>query len=284
MQTRRTYNDKYMVEALAKALDILEAFNESEDLTLTEICDRIGLNKSRVFRLLHTLTERGYIEKCGDDKRYSLGLKLFGRAACVRRNIRQITLPHMRTLHQKFNETVNLGILDNLDIIYIEMLESSHPFRMATAIGSRSPFNACALGKAIAAYLPESWLDNAISSNTLVKITERTITDQDELKKELRTVRRKRYAVHREETEPGVTCIGSAIFDIGNNPVAGLSLSGPAIRILGQKDEIALALISTCEEISHDIVRSSTANSFQRPARTGFSAYDYIGEKNIASK
>lgn len=250
MKVARTTDDKYLVEAVARAFDILEAFRDSEELTLTEISRRVGLNTSRVFRLLHTLVECGYVERSHDGARYSLGVKLFERAACVRRDLRQISLPFMHQLLEKFNETVNLGILKNGEILYIEMLESSQPFRMAAAVGSRSPVHSTALGKAIVAYLPESDLRDLIAPKRLLKLTERTIVDPEKLKRELQSVRWRGYAIDNEETEPGAACIGAPVFDSSAKPIAAISLSGPAGRILGNQEGIVKALLPVCNEIS----------------------------------
>src|SRR6185369_15832247 len=104
--------ERYTVDSVSKALEVLDAFRQSEELSLAEITERVGLNKSRVFRLLHTLAEYGYIERNDNATRYALGVKLLERAACVRRDLRQLALPYMRQLHELFNETINLGVLD----------------------------------------------------------------------------------------------------------------------------------------------------------------------------
>src|SRR5690349_14741757 len=80
MKLPRETNDKYVVEAVLKALDVLESFRDSEELQLSEISKRVSLNKSRAFRLLHTLCERGYVERGTDGHRYRLGIKLFEHA------------------------------------------------------------------------------------------------------------------------------------------------------------------------------------------------------------
>lgn len=242
--------DRYVVEAVVRALDLLDAFQAAEELTLTEISERVGLNKSRVFRLLHSLAVRGYIERSADGARYTLGVKLIERAACVRRDLRQLALPFMQRLHAQFNETVNLGILDRGEVLYIEMLESSQPFRMAAAVGSRSPWHSTALGKAIAAHLSEEELRPLLQTERLVKLTDRTITDREQVRRVLEKVRCRGYAVDEGETEPGAACIGAPIFNQEGRPVAALSLSGPAERILVHRREIAAALIAACQEIS----------------------------------
>jgi IclR-like helix-turn-helix domain-containing protein len=81
MRPRRAVPGKYAVEAVAKALDVLEAFDHTTDLSLLEISHRVGLNKSRTFRLLHTLSERGYVERGFAGMHYKLGFKVLKRSA-----------------------------------------------------------------------------------------------------------------------------------------------------------------------------------------------------------
>src|SRR5579884_90460 len=101
---------KYVVEAVDKALDVLEAFGDSDGLTLNEIAKRASLNKSRAFRLLFTMSERGYVERTSDGQRYKLGTKLIEHATSFRRDAKVLAQPFMRQLQQRFNETVNLAV------------------------------------------------------------------------------------------------------------------------------------------------------------------------------
>ncbi len=250
MDTSKSLSPTYVIEAVERALDVLEAFVGSERLTLVEISQRVGLNKSRVFRILHTLATRGYIERSLEGAYYSLGVKLCERAAAVRLNVKQVALPYLQRLNQRFNETMNLGVLGDGEVLYIEIIESAHSFRVATTIGKRSPVHSSSLGKAMLAYLDEGSLSALIPPKLLVKRSGRTITDPRQLRKELEKVARRGYAVDDGEDVEGAACIGAPIFDATNKPIAAISVSGPAQRITSRRDEIARALTQACEEIS----------------------------------
>ncbi len=253
MKRPRTIDDKYVVEAVARALDLLEAFCDSEELALNEISRRVGLNKSRSFRLLHTLARRGYVEKTAEGGRYRLGVKLFERAAHVGRDLKRVAQPLMRKLHHQFNETVNLGVIHNGEVLYIDIRESSRAFRMAAAVGSRMPVFATSLGKAIAAHLPEVEAANWFSGRQVSRPTKRTAAGNQTLRNELQAVRRRGYALDNEENEPGVACVGAPIFDNGGRVIAAISVSGPVGRILGNQKRIAGSLVSACKEISRQL-------------------------------
>lgn len=264
MKLPRTTTGKYNVEAVAKALDILEAFGSSEELTLNDICLRAGLSKSRAFRLLFTLAERGYIDRSPGGSRYQLGTRLFERASLMRRDIRQLARPFMRKIQEQFNETVNLSVLNNGEVLYIDILESSRAFRMAATVGCRMPAHLTAMGKAMLAYLPAE--NPASPECALVSGLGRR--ERQVLKRELAVVRRRGYAIDKEQNERGVACVGAAVLDASGRPAAAVSVSGPAYRILAGKKDIAEALVAVCRSISKSL-GFSDASHLAGPALFG---------------
>jgi IclR family transcriptional regulator, KDG regulon repressor len=241
MKTVHTTNGKYLVEAVSRALDVLDSFRDSEELTLNEINRRVGLTKSRGFRLLYTLAEHGYVEKDLEGTHYRLGVKLFERASHLRRDVKRVAEPFMRQIHLRFNETVNLGVIHNGDVLYIDLLEPSRSFRMSAMVGSRMPLKSTSLGKAMLAFLPDG------QGNALLSAAGRA------LKRELDLVRRHGYAIDDEENEPNVACIGVPILDRTGYAVAAMSVSGPVARILPNRKEISAVLIAACREISRQL-------------------------------
>lgn len=260
MKLPRETNDKYVVEAVLKALDVLESFRDSEELQLSEISKRVSLNKSRAFRLLHTLCERGYVERGTDGHRYRLGIKLFEHASSLRRDVKQVAQPYMRKLQLRFNETINLAVLHGGEVLYIDLLESSRPFRMSAMVGSRMPIANTSLGKALIAHAAEHDLEAVF--DTL------TPTELRKLRTEMEIVKRRGYATDQEENEPGVACIGAPIVNEAGVSVGALSISGPSSRILKQEREIGATLAATCKEISRQMGFSERAVSLPVPNRT----------------
>jgi len=246
MKLPRTTTGKYSIEAVAKALDVLEAFNGSEELPLSEICARVGLNKNRTFRLLHTLAERGYIDRGTERSRYQLGASLFERSAHVRRDLRQLARPYMQKLHDRFNETVNLGMLNHGDVFYLDILETSRPFRMMATVGCRMPAHKTAMGKAMLARLTADQSD----SQALALAPKLTPMRREALQRELERACKRGFAIDNEENEPGVACISASILDAAGVPIAAISVSGPAYRILAGKKSLAQAVMAACQEIS----------------------------------
>jgi IclR family transcriptional regulator, KDG regulon repressor len=148
----------------------------------------------------------------------------------------------MRQAQLRFNETVNLAVLHNGEVLYIDLLESSRPFRMSAMVGSRMPISNTSLGKAMIAYASEHELDTVFDTLTPNELRK--------LRAEMEIVRRRGYATDPEENEPGVACIGAPILNEAGVSVGALSISGPSTRIQKQEREIGTTLAGICREIS----------------------------------
>src|SRR5690348_15872594 len=134
MTERRVSNERYVVQAVDRALDVLEAFHGNEESSRNAISKRVGMNKSRTFRLLCTLSRRGYVERTASGLGYTLGLKLFERAAHFRRNWKQSPLPSMERLPRDFNETVNLAVIHAGKLLSLTIHAFSQPFAMSAVV------------------------------------------------------------------------------------------------------------------------------------------------------
>jgi DNA-binding IclR family transcriptional regulator len=266
MKIPRTTSDPYVVEAVLRALDVLEVFDGSCELSLNEISGRTGLNKSRCFRLLHTLALRKYVERTGGGQGYRLGSRPFDRAVGSRRDVREAAHPYLVRLRDEFNETVNLGVIHNGEILYVDLVESQRPFRMSAMVGSRMPAGSTAMGRAILAHMTKE-----AAQEFMEKVSARRA-----LHAELERVRQKGHAIDNEENEPGVACIGTAILDANGLPAAAVSMSGPVHRILVREQEIARALQKICRRVSEQMGFNGSRNSMVRTTDRGTKAASRI--------
>jgi DNA-binding IclR family transcriptional regulator len=160
----------------------------------------------------------------------------------------------MRELLDRFQETVNLGVLEENAVVYVEILESLKAFRTAARVGGRDLPHATAIGKAMLAFLPEKDVERMAADTGLPKRTENTISALPRLKEELAGVRQRGYAVDFEETEVGACCVGAPIFDHRGEVVAAISISGPAFRFSGGNcEETAAVLVEVTSQISQKL-------------------------------
>ncbi len=225
--------DPYIVQPVAKALAVLAFVEDAgQEVGLSDVARALGLPKTSAFRYLYTLTAAGFLAYGNSRDRYRAGLRLHRgkESETSLPRLRELALPVMAHLRTRFNETVNLGIPDRDRVVYVEMIESSRALRMQARIGERHPLNSTSLGKAILAYMPEPERA-ALLRSPLQAMTGRTTVDADSLKRQLRDVARRGYAIEVGENEEGLMCIGAPILDRSGRPIAALSVSAPDARM-----------------------------------------------------
>jgi DNA-binding IclR family transcriptional regulator len=224
---------RYVVKPVLKALQVLVVVGEERrPLALKEICYRVRLPKTTVFRYLQTLAAAGFVTYDVTQDVYHAGHRLFelGQLAGEQLRIRDVALPFMRQLREQFNETVNLGILDGLDVVYVEMVESHRSLRMQATLGSRDPSYSTALGKAMLAYVEPSQWEGKLPAKLAAR-THKTLATAAELKANLAVVRKEGFALDDGENEDGARCVGAPIFDSLGQVKAAVSVSAPASRM-----------------------------------------------------
>jgi DNA-binding IclR family transcriptional regulator len=225
------------VGVVTKVLRILETLQDSSTpLQLKEISLRTNINKSTAYRFLAHLESEGYLFR-DDAGAYIVGPKLarLGSGSAYHATLRTVSRPVMHRLWLSTTETVNLGVVSGLDVLYIDVLESTHSFRMVSQVGSRRPLHCTGLGKALLAFLSPAELDGALGSLRLEKFAPRTISSVARLRKELNKVVQQGYAVDDEEACVGSRCVACPIFDQSAKLAAALSVSGPVSRIDREK-------------------------------------------------
>ena len=255
----------YSVPAVIRCFTILEVFKDAEEeLSLSEIAQTTGIHKTTTFRILYTLEKTGFVVKTLGSGKYHLGPGIFELAGSLfsDRGIVQLTEPFLVELMEQFNETADLAIRKEEGLYYAHLVESLSSLRMVATVGTRAPFHASALGKSVAAFLPEAELRSMVLQKPLTPFTENTITDAPVLRIELEEIRARGYSIDDEEVESGAKCIGAPILDYLGEPVAALSVSGPVSRINRQQNEIIKAVTAAAEAISRKI-RFSSPRSHQ---------------------
>ena len=224
---------EYDIAVLAKTLDLLEALAEAGRLSLGELSRRTDVNRTSAYRILATLATRGYIAKDAGQRVYLPGPRLLAISAAFLSGLGliQFARPVMESLSAELGETVNLGILNGYQVLYLDMIEGHQSLRMAARVGSHDAVHCTALGKALLAFTPSEDLQNLLVSCTWEQRTRRTRKSTDALRRDLARVRRQGFATDDEENERGVRCIGVPIRDGQGRPIAALSVSGPTARL-----------------------------------------------------
>lgn len=249
--------EKGIVQSIDRALSILEVLSDySEGLGVTEISEKVDLHKSTVYRLLATLIYKGYVVQDLETNKYGITLKLFelGSKKVESMDLLSVSKEYTKKLMESVNEVVHLVVREGSEIVYIDKVEANNTIMMASTIGKRSPMYCTSVGKAILAHLPEKKVKEIWDNSKIVKYTDYTITDFEELKTELEDIRQKGYAVDNEENEMGVRCIGVPIFNRHGKVEAAISISGPAIRVTESKiSNFSIKVMNTASLISREL-------------------------------
>jgi DNA-binding IclR family transcriptional regulator len=242
------------IGSLQRAIDILNLFSsQSPELGTSEIARALGLHKSTTASLVYTLEANGFLNQNPDTRKYQLGLKLVERAFAMldEVEIRHVAYPFLRDLRDKWNETVNLAILDGQDVVYVERFLGTKALGMRSEVGRRAPAHSTALGKAILSTLPVTEVQRFVSQHDLQAMTERTITDPNQFLAEIDKTREQGYAVDDEENEIGGRCVSVPIFDHTGQAVAAVSVSAPTARLTQAEIPQAGAMVrETAKSIS----------------------------------
>jgi DNA-binding IclR family transcriptional regulator len=224
---------------LDKSIDVLEClYEQGGSARICNIVEQLGYNKSTVFRILNTLKNRGYIFQNESDSTYQIGPKFSRFSQLYQENLNFVDMlkPYIKKMSEKYNECVNISVLDNSSLDYPAQISIYRTNQSSSAIGFRykkgiaSLCHASASGKCFLAFADQSYLDRYYGCN-LSKYTEYTITNWDELTKDLIQIRKDGYATEHNEYEVGLTCIAVPILDSNNTVLASVSLTGSTLRI-----------------------------------------------------
>ena len=225
---------RYNIRVVDRAVSVLNALSDGKPRTLTELSKELDINSSTTFRLLATLRSHNLVQSEDSTGNYRLGLACLelSRAYHTGNELRQAALLEMKVLRDETMETVHLGVLDDMEIVYLEKLEGLHAIGlMSSRVGRRAPAYCTGLGKALLAHSNPNFIQDNIEQINLQKYTDMTIISQVELLNHLEHIRRRGYALDMGEHEKEVRCVAAPIFDQYGKTVAAISVSGPSGRI-----------------------------------------------------
>jgi DNA-binding IclR family transcriptional regulator len=260
----------YQINSIVKTFGLIEVLVSQNEFELSELCRRLGWPKTTVHRILLTLLSLGYVKQNPRNFSYMASIKFFeiGREVVRKLNFIETAHPHMVILSQKTGETINLGVLDGVDVVCVDKVESQHQLKQDQPIGARNKAYCTSFGKAILAFLAEDERHRVLRKEPITPSTPRSLRTVKAIEKDLKSVRERGYAVDREEGAKGVRCVGAPILDHDGKVVAGISIAGPALRIRG-KDIQRLAKMVKQTASSISMALGASYEQSNNPARRG---------------
>ncbi len=215
------------VEAVERAIAVLETLAESVELGTNEIARRTGINASSVSRLLSTLAAAGLVDLVDETGRYRLGLRLveLGNAALARLDVRELARPHLRALVAATGETATLSVPGEEFAITVDFVRSPASVQSVAQVGRPSVPHATATGKVLLAFGQV-----ALPTGELRAYTAHTIIQPAQLEREVSRVRVQGWAQAVREREEDLSAIAAPARDAAGDLVAVIGVQGPATR------------------------------------------------------
>lgn len=222
----------YAVPAVDRMLDMVEFLvRQARPFGISELARELRISTNSVFRILRRLDERGYVEFDKESGGYQLGTGFFrlGMLLSTRFDLRSRARPHLQGLARQTGETATVQVPDGDRVLVLDAANPPGEFFFQIVVGSRFYYHCNAMGKCILAFLEDEQLQSIVPAR-LPRLTPNTITDRKRLGLELAEIRKTRVAYDREEYTTGVFCIGAPVFDVNERVVAGVGISGLAVR------------------------------------------------------
>lgn len=243
------------VQSLSRALKLLSALSyHGSGLSLSEVALEVGLPNSTAHRLLTTLQNERFVRFESERSVWLIGVQAFrvGSAFVRSRDVVTISRPFMRRLMEQSGETVNLGIADRGEVVYLAQVECQKMMRAISGPGGRARMHCSGVGKAILSHFTRDAAQKILRGHELIRETSHTLTSFEALTQDLDVSRQQGYAVDDEENAIGLRCVAAAIFDEHGEPLAAISVSGPSARVTDQR-------IPALGELVHKVAEDITS-------------------------
>jgi len=235
--------DKYIIGAVIKALGTLKQFDsQNKELSLTELSNKSGINKSSMLRILASLESEGFIKYNEEKRKYRLGITIFNLANTAYEflDIKRVCAPILKRTAQETQIMFHLAVVEDDNIVIIDKVWPNEHFDMialVSYVGGTTPLHCTGVGKVLAAYSTQKQLDKLVSNCDFEKHSEATVTSKQAFLDHLPVVRQQGYAFNDCENEPYLRCITRPVFNSEGKVIAAVSLSGLKDVITDEKFE-----------------------------------------------
>ncbi|MBI5584341.1 MAG: IclR family transcriptional regulator [Deltaproteobacteria bacterium] len=224
--------DRYVSPAVEQAARILFRLAETQApyTSLIEICDRVGLHKSKAFTILETLQRFGLIRKNEEGKGYALGPSLITLSRKVLDDLSapRLAEPILEDLAGRTGTTAALGLIAGQNVFVAAKREGPGPVVVTMRVGHRLPLTYGCHGKAIAAFLPETELADLLKDKKLYFSGDPSRFDKAKVMEDIARCRRDWFAEDLEETAPGLNAVAAPVLGPNGRPIGYIVVLGLA--------------------------------------------------------
>ncbi|MEO1282999.1 MAG: HTH-type transcriptional regulator BhcR, partial [Pseudomonadota bacterium] len=221
------------VQSLDRAFGLLKQLAISDEATLTDLALRTGMAPSTAHRLLTTMESHGIVSFDEATQNWMVGVEAFraGSSFIKRTNVVDVGRVVMHDLMKATGETANLAIADDGEVVFISQVDTHEAIRAFFPSGSRGPLHASGIGKALLSEMSREAVERILQQRGLGTFTHKTLTTPKALFADLEQIRERGWSVDDEERNVGMRCLASAIYNTFGEAIAGVSISGPTVRL-----------------------------------------------------
>ncbi|MDB5368550.1 MAG: hypothetical protein JWP20_108 [Roseomonas sp.] len=243
----------YAASSLERALSILEAFTEERPvLTLSEVVQLTGLNKTTAFRLLAVLCRRGFVSRRQGTGQYTAGVRAVAFAGAYHRqfSLLDVVRPVIASIRDQVNETIILGLRHGYYRIDVEYSRCSHQLQAVVTLGVEKPLHVGAGGRALLSSLSAPELADYFACVERRPLSKTTLVEQHDIEEALVQIRRQGFAESFGEANTGLAGIAAPINDPRVQPAAALIASIPMQRLSPElRERVTAAFLHGVQEI-----------------------------------
>jgi IclR family acetate operon transcriptional repressor len=217
---------------------LLEVIARKNQLfSLQSLVDELGLPKPTLHRMLQQLESAGMLQRDGDGRQYSTGLRLRRMAENLLLNNTVHGARHaiLRQLVEEVGESCNLTSCSGNEVVYLDRVETVAPLRFYLHPGSRVPVHCSASGKLFLSQMTPSQRRRLLAHAPLTKYTDKTLLTIEHVEAEVERVRRDGYAVDNEEFLPGLVCVAVLVPAKEGKSNIAIAIQAPTIRMTVEK-------------------------------------------------
>ncbi len=247
---------EYILSSLDNALKLLDALSVHDDVSLKELCEMTGLDKSSTFKMLYTMENRGYVKKT-KKAHYMLGSKFtgYGSLQPKRKTLLEIATPYLDEIHKRYPGTVYMGILSTTGRMIITYLNSSKDEDgPVTRVGYEVDIHSNAMGKVLLAYTPLSSRISLLNQIKLTAYTTSTITSVKELSASFPQIKNDGYCIEFNEQLDGFGSIGIPVLDHQNQCVAVIGIACRNQQLKDHQDEMIKFMSNMAKAIQYNSI------------------------------
>ncbi len=219
----------YAAPALEKGLDILELLSSvSRPMGLSDISQAVGRSKNEIFRMLHVLERRHYIERAQGSDLYTLTNRLFllGMERPPLKGLLDIALPMMHQLSDDTQQSCHLVVPSEQFMVVIARIDPPADLGLVVRIGHRRPILEGTSGLVLTAFQLDSvrqhWIEDFGG--------EMSPKARAELEEKLHQIEQKGFAAIKSSVVPGITDVSVPVM---SNGTAVASLAIPYMKRIG---------------------------------------------------